>query len=534
MLCCVSLKYLPSHHYCVMSDRTSYLDKKSRDVIEKRYIDQKRKQPGVAFPSATNQKHVLIIRFDISGIRENDKQVVRRGMKSVCELFDKIERDELKINELSDDGDLKPTRLSRFKFSATIGFGLGFFRKLDIPKRNIPKRLKAMPDYLELADRVPYSLLQTDFIIQLGSTDDYVNRWVFHNQIGIVKKQERKNHGYGSKPTLFGYADTDGNELPDIYTAIKGWARVTDFHAGFQRLDGKNLLGFNDGISNPLRLSNDVIWTTKQDENEKFQDGTYMVFQKIQHDLEMWQKMHEETQERWVGRSKGTGLLLGTLPRDEDQKLASEMNSNNENIRKRAIAKWKNLYNQQKFPDTKFYDSAQIQFRGIQLECPVWSHVRKANPRQADGAANILIFRRGYLFTDEDPGGQSTSGLLFICFQRDIEKGFEYIKKKFLNNENFPVPQQRKNFNSLELQRRREQGRFTVAEQKMLRSRTTDKNTIDDNTQNTGREGFSGPSENGVYPQGQFPLTTTFGGGYYFVPPIPRRKISEISEQFFD
>ena len=36
--------------------------------------------------------------------------------------------------------------------------------------------------------------------------------------------------------------------------------------AGFQRMDGKNLLGFNDGISNPFRLSNDVIWATYKDE----------------------------------------------------------------------------------------------------------------------------------------------------------------------------------------------------------------------------------------------------------------------------
>ena len=75
-------------------------------------------------------------------------------------------------------------------------------------------------------------------------------------------------------------------DSPDIYTAINRWATITDIHTGFQRIDGRNLLGFNDGISNPIRFSNDVIWTTKQDESEKFQNGTYMVFQKIEHDLE--------------------------------------------------------------------------------------------------------------------------------------------------------------------------------------------------------------------------------------------------------
>ena len=51
--------------------------------------------------------------------------------------------------------------------------------------------------------------------------------------------------------------------------------------------------------------------------------------------------------------------------------------------------------------------------------------------------------------------------------------------------------------------------------------------------QNTGREGLAGPSQLGVSPRGDFVVTTTQGGGYYFIPPIPDRKISEIGQQFF-
>ena len=42
------------------------------------------------------------------------------------------------------------------------------------------------------------------------------------------------------------------------------------------------------------------------------------------------------------------------------------------------------------------------------------------------------------------PDGKVSSGLLFICFQKNIARGFEYIKKELLNNKNFPVPQSRK------------------------------------------------------------------------------------------
>ena len=98
----------------------------------------------------------------------------------------------------------------------------------------------------------------------------------------------------------------------------------------------------------------------------------------------------------------------------------------------------------------------------------------------------------------------------------------------------FPVPHQRKRFTSIELQRRRSQGRFTATEVQGLGNINTGKLSLDADTQNTGRDGLSGPSELGVYPQGQSPITVTLGGGYYFIPPIPEKKISDISEQFFE
>jgi Dyp-type peroxidase family len=526
----------------VSANYLDHIKKSNVESLEKSLWEQKRKQPGVAFPSATKQEHLLVIRFNISHPVSDykEKELVREGVMRLCKFLDRVDAKKIKMDYLAEDGDIKPVPLSDFDFSATLGFGMGFFEKLKIDPHNRPKKLKQMPNHTGLRDPRPYILLQTDFIIQLGSDIEDVNRWVFQHTTSRTEKAESAKStqrlSYLNQTTPDGTDDGD----VDIYSTISDWAAITDIHAGFQRIDGRNLMGFNDGISNPKRLSNDTVWTTSEDETEKFRDGTYMVFQKIEHDLDKWRNLTVEKQEKWVGRSKETGLLLGTLSKDLDRKLASDLHSENQIVREQAKKRWKKLYDEQKDPDRKFFDPNLRQYKDIQLQCPVWSHVRKSNPRQADGAARSLIFRRGYLFIEGGLNGIFNSGLLFICFQRDIEKGFEYIKKNFLDNKNFPVPDLRKNFSTQELARRHEYGRYTEAELRRgtfgpYSSHNDSQVNLsrDPDAQNTGREGLSGPSELGVYPQGQFSVTVTHGGGYYFIPPIPNRKISHIGEQFF-
>ena len=314
---------------------------------------------------------------------------------------------------------------------------------------------------------------------------------------------------------------TDDGDI-DIFSCISEWAAITDVHTGFQRIDGRNLMGFNDGISNPKRLSNDVIWTIAEDENQKFADGTYMVFQKIGHDLDMWRNLTVEKQEKWVGRSKGTGLLLGTLPKDLNRKLTSDLHSEQQIVRNKARKQWKKLYDEQNDPDKRFFDPHNTQYRNIQ---PAVSGLVSCSQIQSENklivAARSLIFRRGYLFSEGGQSGVFNSGLLFICFQRDIKKGFEYIKKNFLNNEKFPVPDQRKNFRPEELARGHYYDRFTnfeLRKEHISYSNSLLNSSYGAESQNTGREGLSGPSEIGVFPDGQFIATIPVGGGYYYYP----------------
>ena len=434
---------------------------------EKRKCCGMKKRGSVGFhsPQRESRLYLLIIRLNLKPNLRGETKLVRDGLKRLCSLFERIDSGKVTIDIKDESGDVVSSKLTDFGFSATVGFGIGFFEKLRIDRKNCPRKLDEMPLHTHLGDPEQYIFTQTDMILQLCSNMDFVNHWVFKtDSYPITPSEELKYKGGGLEPNA-------EEKIHDISTAVNEWAIVTDIHSGFQRLDGRNLMGFLDGISQPERLRNDVIWTTGSDETPTLIDGTYMVFQKIEHDLERWEKLGVREQERWVGRSKGTGLLLGTLSRDEDEKLANDCRSSNPIVSKPARSRLNKLLKQQEDPSRPFYNNSDPKYKNIQLECPVWSHVRKSNPRGADGATR-KIFRRGYLFMENtiQPGRRPSSGLLFICFQRDIRDGFEYIKKNYLNNRNFPVPEVRKNFSQEELSYRHMHGRFGEVElRKMVR-----------------------------------------------------------------
>jgi Dyp-type peroxidase family len=517
---------------------TSYLvdSHDNRNNRLKRLSKEKRKQAGIEFPKPSQQQHLLVIRLDLASHhkgKEEMKGTIQEKLKGLCGLFEQLDNGKRRIDKLDDNGRLSRLTLEEFHFSATVGFGIGFFDKLGIPDNKRPKKIKSMPDHVGLGDVTTYTLAQTDLIIQLGSISDFVNRWVFENNIEPAENKRTQK---------------DEKEPPDIVRAIGGWATVTDLHAGFQRIDGRNLMGFNDGISNPSPGSGDkfdnVVWTTEEDEGPILRDGTYMAFQKIEHDLEQWRELSVKEQEKWVGRNKVTGLLLGT-PENEDKKFIEGLNDDDAKTKE----KLRNLLKDQSDPEKQFYD-----FDISKNNIPAWSHIRKANPRQekmpnGKRLDKRLIFRRGYPFIETGLNNETISGLLFVSFQRDIENTFEFIKKNWLNKKDFPAREYRP-FTKHELNKRRSQGLFSSEELQKIRFDSSKRQLLglDDNnalkekmkeienpdTQNTGREGFAGPSKLGVIPTGQFLASIPYGGGYYFIPPIPEKCITLIGQQFFE
>jgi Dyp-type peroxidase family len=476
--------------------------------------NEDRRQQGITFPSASQQENILVIRLDLDAVTVRKPEEIRQGLKKLCGLLDLISRGALMIDILNEDKTMESVDLSHFNFSATIGFGSGFFKKLGLANVKRPKNLYEMPDNVILHDQLPYILPQTDMIIQLCSTQEYVNKWVLHNDDYVIGTKRT----IGNNSSDFGQYTQgikESSEVHDIIASLNGWAAILDIHSGFQRHDGRNLMGFLDGISQPSgKLRDEIVWTTADDEVPHLVDGTYMVFQKIEHDLESWRKMNVTDQENWVGRSKATGLLLGTLSNEEDRRLAQLSRSSDVFERKVAQERLKKLLESQRNPETKFFSNEDNLSMRIQKNCSPYSHVRMANPRGAHGFPQKIIYRRGYLFMEDtilNPG-RLRSGLLFICFQRNVKNGFEYIKKNFFNTN---IISKEKSSTPAT--------KYGGPENSSLDRQAYGRNNFNCNDSVTHNKKHETLPFNPV----------TLGGGYYFIPPVQNNKISEIGQWFF-
>jgi porphyrinogen peroxidase len=84
---------------------------------------------------------------------------------------------------------------------------------------------------------------------------------------------------------------------------LVAYARVVDEVHGFRSFDERDLLGFVDGTENPAgpaALDAALI----ADEDPDFAGGSYAVVQKYLHDLQAWDALPVEEQERVIGRTK--------------------------------------------------------------------------------------------------------------------------------------------------------------------------------------------------------------------------------------
>jgi Dyp-type peroxidase family len=66
--------------------------------------------------------------------------------------------------------------------------------------------------------------------------------------------------------------------------------------------------------------------------------------------------------------------------------------------------------------------------------CPAASHVRKMNPRTAEGRGK-RVFRRSVLYGKEG----EEQGMLFQCFQSSLADGFEFLMRQWAMNDGLPA-----------------------------------------------------------------------------------------------
>jgi putative iron-dependent peroxidase len=94
-----------------------------------------------------------------------------------------------------------------------------------------------------------------------------------------------------------------------ITTRLAGHGRIVDEVHGFRSFDERDLLGFVDGTENPdgaAALAAVVIG----DEDADFAGGSYVIVQKYLHDLDAWDALAVEEQERAIGRTKLSDIEL--------------------------------------------------------------------------------------------------------------------------------------------------------------------------------------------------------------------------------
>jgi porphyrinogen peroxidase len=94
-----------------------------------------------------------------------------------------------------------------------------------------------------------------------------------------------------------------------IMSRLGGAVATADEVHGFQYFDDRDLLGFVDGMENPVdQAAVDAALIGEEDSG--FAGGSYAIVQKYLHDLAAWNAVPVEQQEKIIGRTKLSGIEL--------------------------------------------------------------------------------------------------------------------------------------------------------------------------------------------------------------------------------
>jgi putative iron-dependent peroxidase len=106
-----------------------------------------------------------------------------------------------------------------------------------------------------------------------------------------------------------------------IMARLAGAVSTADEVHGFRYVDNRDLLGFVDGTENPAGgAAADAVFIREED--SAFAGGSYVIVQKYFHNLDAWNKLPTELQEKIIGRTKVSDIEL-----DDSVKPASAHNA---------------------------------------------------------------------------------------------------------------------------------------------------------------------------------------------------------------
>ena len=94
-----------------------------------------------------------------------------------------------------------------------------------------------------------------------------------------------------------------------IMSRLGGAVSTVDEVHGFNYFDDRDLIGFVDGTENPVDQAA-VDATIIGEEDAAFAGGSYVIVQKYLHDLERWNTLPIEQQEKIIGRTKLSNIEL--------------------------------------------------------------------------------------------------------------------------------------------------------------------------------------------------------------------------------
>ncbi|MCO6006824.1 Dyp-type peroxidase [Actinoallomurus purpureus] len=106
-----------------------------------------------------------------------------------------------------------------------------------------------------------------------------------------------------------------------IMNRLRGAVTVRDEVQGFMYFDLRDLLGFVDGTENPVGPAASAA-VLIGDEDPDFAGGSYVIVQKYLHDMEAWNALPVDAQERIVGRTKLENIELDDAVKPSNSHVA--------------------------------------------------------------------------------------------------------------------------------------------------------------------------------------------------------------------